>query len=119
MRRNKMRKVILSVLFAIVIVLAKVEVYAQTSLPKETTCQPSADEILLVIKSVYNLSPNAETLLIAGETRTTQLRISDLPVSLTRATAAVGGTFKTANHPFYLIRQSAQEQTKTILQFDL
>ncbi len=62
-----MRKVILSVLFATLILFDKSEVHAQESLTKDKSCQPSAEEILSVIKSVYNLSPLPEGVLIAGE----------------------------------------------------
>jgi len=66
---NNMKKVIISVLFTIVILLGKGEIHAQTSLPKDNFCQPSAEEILSVIESVYNRSTFPKGVLIAGEVK--------------------------------------------------
>ncbi len=56
-----MKKIIISVLFIIVILLGKGEAHAQTSLPKDNFCQPSAEEVLLIIESVYKWSTNGKT----------------------------------------------------------
>ena len=123
-----MRKVILSVLFATLILFDKSEVHAQESLTKDKSCQPSAEEILSVIKSVYNLSPLPEGVLIAGEVWTGHIRgtkeVLSLPqtsewLSLTQTLATIGGVLKTANHTLYLIRQSAEDKTKIKLEIDL
>ncbi|MEJ7700875.1 MAG: hypothetical protein WKF71_14685 [Pyrinomonadaceae bacterium] len=40
-------------------------------------------------------------------------------LSLTQTLATIGGVLKTANHPLYLIRQSAEDKTKIKLEIDL
>lgn len=116
-----MKKLILSALFALVVLLSKVEVSAQTSLPEQNTCQPPAEEILSVIKSVYSASPNTESVLIAGEVRAgaTRLWLCERPLTLRLAIAVSGGVLKSASQPYYLIRRSAEDKTKTILEVSL
>lgn len=114
-----MRKLILGILFTILILLGKVEVYSQTFLPKENSCQPSAEEILSVIKNAYNLSPVSDGVLIAGEIRTGHILTSKVELSLFQAIAIVGGVLKTAKQPVYLIRQAADDKTKIRLEIDL
>lgn len=115
-------------MFTAVILLNKSEINAQISLPEDNFCQPSAEEILSVIKSAYDLSPTSEGVIIAGEIRTSRLIIEKSPVLttrpyepllLTQILAASGGTFRTAKHPFYLIRESVEEKTKIKLEIDL
>jgi hypothetical protein len=112
-----MRKIVLSILFTIIIFLGKGNVQAQLYLPEANPCDVSAEEILSVIKSVYNLSPISEEVLIAGEIRTGYLRVPKEPLSVIQAFAMVGYSLKTASFRFYLIRQTEGKANK--LEIDL
>ncbi len=115
-----MSKVIICVLLTILVFLGRGEVYAQTSLAKENPCQPSAEEILSVIKFVYKWSPSPKKVLITGEVRTIgYLHIPEEPLSLIQVVAMIGGVLKTARGPVYLIRQSSEDKTKSKLEIDL
>lgn len=123
-----MRKFVFCVSLAAVILLAEGEIHAQNSLSKANSCQPSAEEILSVIKSAYGLSPGSEAVLIAGEIQTLLLRIPEKRLSATRPSepftatkilAMLGGALKTAKHPFYLIRKSGGGEAETVSEVDL
>jgi hypothetical protein len=119
---NNMKKIIISVLFTIVILLGKGEATAQTSLPKDNFCQPSAEEVLLVIESTYKWSTFSKGVLIAGEVRAIKdLRLYEDQqlMVLTEALALMGGVWKTANGSVYLIRQSSESETKFKLEVNL
>ena len=108
-----MRKLIFSVLLAAIILLGNEEIQAQKSLPKEDYCQPSAEEILSVIKSTYNLSPTSEGVVIAGEIQTLHIREAKEPLTLTQVIASAGGVLKTASDLVYLIRLSNEDESKS------
>jgi hypothetical protein len=116
-----MRNVILSVLFVIVILFSKVEVYTQTALAKEKSCQPSTEEILSLIKSAFNALPNDEKVLVAGELKagSTYLHIPEgRPLTLNMAIAMMGGLKKEGPRLIYVIRQSANDETRNKLEFN-
>lgn len=124
-----MREIIFSVLLALIVFSSKGEVRGQESLPKDNSCQPSAEEILFLVKSTYNLVPNAEGVIVAGEVYlTTNISLKEEPnLSLqpykplwtAQLVAMVGGFSKNAEHPFYLIRESSEEKTKIKQEIDL
>lgn len=119
---NNMKKVLVSVLFIIVILSGKGEVNAQTILPDNRFCQPSAEEVLAVIESAYKWSAFPKGVLIAGEVRAIKdLRLYEdqQPMFLTEALAMMGGVWKSANGSVYLIQQSLEDKTKSKLEIKL
>ena len=73
-----MKKAFLAVLITLIVFVAETEVYAQTPLPRQNACKPSAEEILSLIKTAYNISPETESVLVTGEVQGVQkLRYSN------------------------------------------
>jgi hypothetical protein len=114
-----MKKVILSILIASVIVLGESEIYAQTSLTKSTPCHQSAKEILSEISTVYDLSPASDKVLIAGEVRGSLFLAREKPYWLTEAIAIVGGVSSIAGNSVYLLRHTADSETQTVLEVNI
>ena len=94
-------------------------VYAQESLPKEVSCQQSAQEILSEINAVYRLSPATEKVLIAGEVLQSQLITTEKPLSLTEALAMVGGVTRYARRSVYVLERVSESESKIRLEIDL
>lgn len=105
---------ICSLLFlGLVLLSGKISVYAQNTIPKQISCEPTAEEILSIIKSVYDYSPNSERILIVGEVRSPSFLIpSKYQVSLTQTIATVGGTLKSAGKSVYVVRLTDRNKNK-------
>lgn len=116
-----MKKIILGVIFALFVLITETEVYAQTFSSKKKSCQPSAQEILSLIKTVYNLPPKAESVLIAGEVHSImELRhYQERRLTISLALAVTGRSIRTVNQPVYVIRWSNVDQTKTLLEINI
>lgn len=113
-----MKKLIIIGLFAIVIFAGTGEICAQSSAPTNTPCQPSAEEVLSLIKSAFNLSPVSDAVLVAGEVPAggQHLRVSENLITLTQGIAMAGGILKTGSGLIYVIRGSAEGEKKTKLE---
>lgn len=111
--------IVISVLLAIGF-NGQVEIRAQKSSVKENSCQQSAEEILSLIKSVYNFSPHPEKVLVAGEFKiTNHVELPENPLTLTQVIAMFGGVLKTSNGSVYLIREFGGNNAKTKLEINL
>jgi hypothetical protein len=113
-----MKKAILAVLITLIILAVETEVYAQTPLAKQNVCQPSAEEILSLIKTAYSISPETESVLVAGEVQAVQkLRHSnERQLTISLALAMAGRSIRTVSKPIYVIRPSNENQSETVIE---
>jgi hypothetical protein len=113
-----MKKAFLAVLVTLIVFVAETEVYAQIPLPRQIACKPSAEEILSLIKTAYNISPETESVLVTGESQGVQkLRLSnERQLTISLALAITGRSIRTISKPIYVIRPSNDEQSQTVLE---
>jgi hypothetical protein len=115
-----MKKLILRILFITAIVSGTSAVRAQTLQTRNLSCQPTAEEILSIVKTVYNWAPSADGVLLTGELSVTgELEMSEKQLSLTRLLAMIGGVSKTSNGTIYVIRQTGKNGTNIKFEIDL
>ena len=112
----------IKMLIGVVILLGNlVAAYSQAPAPKVNSCEPPAEEILLIVKSVYGLTPSPKNVWIAGEIQGGWgvLRLPKEQLSLHQVIAQLGGVLRTASGSIYIIRQPHESQTKSKLEVDL
>lgn len=104
-------------LFLSLLFFTGVAVKAQAQ-KQDNFCQPTIKEILFTINPVRGWNPTFEGIFFTGELKVaTVLNASEESLSLSKGIAMVGGFYRTAQQPIYIIRQLA-DKTRIKIEVD-
>lgn len=112
-----MRITRLVLLFCGLFLFESVTVLSQESVSKPDSCQPSIDDILSSVKIFSHYTPSPNGVWMTGEITAgwQVLSMREPNMSLLIALAYVGGNLDTASGTIYVIRQTSNDNSQTIL----